>query len=315
MVSGLALVAAGLVGVLPAAPASASDATTVWKLVVRHCTANEVAVGEACFDPAGHADGYNSVTSVSADGKTNGEHNSYEYHLPDVIGAGQANQVQLTANVDQITDGGAHSRICLNVYGLFDTQHESGEEPCATTEETENGASASASHNLTLIPSEGTTGEIRTLTIGFEEPGGYVNYDYKATNPKHTIHFSFGGDDHLTQQSRIDMDGTGSFKVFGSLGANMPSHDEAGTAVFKYTKSSDETRTAHMELVTATFTKAGHRASLYFRVTKSTLGCAKVGRQVHVKLADNQFAEFRLCSVDEVFDVQEDGSAVHVTVS
>ncbi|HWC33716.1 MAG TPA: hypothetical protein VG650_02700 [Mycobacteriales bacterium] len=310
----LALLGGGLVGVLPALPAAAAPATTVWTLVTRTCTANEVPAGEACFDGAGHAQDYNTVTSATADGKTTGEHNSYEYELPNKIAAGQDNEVKLTANVDEVTDGGAHSRVCLQDYGQFGYT-EAGDQ-CATTAEAGNGQNASASHTATLIPSNGDTGEIITLTIGFEEPGGYVNFDYKASNPVHHVKFGFsarvsrheGGGKFTT----INLVGSGSFDAVGPLVTSMPSTAEQGTAEVRFKEPNGDEGAARLVLRRARYFPKDHAADLTFRVSKSSLSCLPKARTFDISADNNKSLEFDMCGFSPRLLVEQDDVKVHV---
>src|SRR6476619_2801143 len=113
----LSLLTASLAGIGSVATTTVADAaqsTTVWQLVNRTCTGNEVEAGRACFDPAGHADGWNSVNERSADGKVNGEKQDYTYQLPDAVAPGNDNRIKLTAEVSQVSDGGEHARMCVS---------------------------------------------------------------------------------------------------------------------------------------------------------------------------------------------------------
>jgi hypothetical protein len=320
IIPALALLFGVMVGVVPASPAGATDAVTVWKLVERTCKSNETPAGKACFDPAGHAQDYNSVSSEAADGKTNGEHNSYTYRMPDTIAVGQNNQVQLTADVDQITDGGAHSRICLNVYGQFSKTDD--DEPCATTAETPNGQEASASRTITLEPSNGVSGTIITLTIGFEEPGGYVNYDYKATNPRTHVNFSFTGRDHRHEgggrYSAITVTGDGAFDVLGPTQPTMDSDSNSdaqhGSATVRLRRSSGTTRIADLRFQRAIYHPMKHSATLIFRVTRSQLTCLPKSRKVDFHAVDKATLEFDFCGFSPLLRVDSPNDDTSVTV-
>src|SRR5262249_3522841 len=152
------------------------------------------------------------------------------------------------------------------------------------------------------------TGNLLTVTIGFEEPGGRVNYSYKATNPTTKIAFSFKGSDEIGKQPnhyRITIDGSGAFKAIGAAGQNNPSEDEHGELVYSEFRGG-EVRRAHATLVSATYTDSKKLAHLFFRVTQSNLGCAPVRRHIDVIAANKRYLTFQICRVNDTLEIAEE---------
>jgi hypothetical protein len=283
--------------------AAASGSTDVWKLVNRTCVNNqqtqEVEAGRACFDPQGHMANWDNVGEDAASSKVAGAKEDYTYKLPDVIAAGQDNKIELSATVSQVTDGGAHARVCET--GGF--AHREQGDPCATTAEAPNGESASASAGITQIPGEAAPGQIVTVMVSFEEPGGTLYFSYRADGHKTTVTYQFDGREHdpqLHQVRLIDAEGKGTFTVVGPLRYDMEGESESGSAKIVITKDSGATHTVHLTLRRALF-NAPQEADLFYRVTQSTVKCAPVGRQVEVELFDGSSPVVRVCKIGSDF--------------
>ena len=311
MMFSLSLFATGLAS-LGSTAAGADDSTTVWKLVNRTCTGNEVEAGRACFDPAGHAADWEQVAESSANGKVEGSKQDYTYRLPDVISDDQANLVQLHAQVSQISDGGAHARICLS--GPFG--HKESGDPCATTDEAPNGQSASKDATLTLNANVGSPGQVVTVTIGFEEPGGYVNFNYRATDERNTVVHQYSGTyalaDPGTKFKKIHFTGSGTFRVTGPLRADMEGNHVDGTATWRF-HFGGGSHTVDLNLIAGSYTYR-HRVDLEYEVTDSNLRCLPVGHHVKVTASDPRRFSFHICG-DEDNDFGDNSMHVDVALS
>jgi hypothetical protein len=264
---------------------------TTWTLVNTLCKAGQVETGRACFDPAGHASEWAAVNEGSANSNTTGYTVTYTYTLPETIVPGGQNQVILSGNVSNVTNGGAHARVCAT---LPFSKKESAE-PCATTAEAANGQSAAQTTTLTLVPFDAAAGTKVTLSIGFEEPGGQLYFTYQARAPQRArVSYHFRGDYVAPKVVRViktlKIVGAGSFEVDRPLDAGplLPGHNPRGSALIQLQYAAKPgVHSAELALTRAQYT-GGYRQllKLTYRVTRSTTACLPVGRQLQISALD-----------------------------
>jgi hypothetical protein len=145
--------------------------------VTTPCDPPKQQVGRACFDPSGHAAEWTTVNESSATSNSPGYDVSFTYTLPQTIAPGGENKLILVAKVTSRDNAGPHARFCAV---LPFAKKENGE-PCATTAAALKGETKDQTTELTLLPNENPAGAKATLTIGFEEPGGHLDFTYEAT--------------------------------------------------------------------------------------------------------------------------------------
>ena len=160
-------------------PPAAKGGAAAWKLVQTPCTgAGKTLVGLACFDSAGYASSFASVTAseASSPASLNGSGADFtdDYTVPETMPAGGA-PLTLKAKVTQVTSP-AHGGVCQA--GIGDTEGLAVPVCAQTAETVNNGQTLTAEKTVTLEPGSGTAGTRLTLLIELA-PAGTLYFTYE----------------------------------------------------------------------------------------------------------------------------------------
>jgi hypothetical protein len=279
------------------------NSTVTWTLVNTPCTprgslgsinlsSQVVPAGRGCYDPAGAL--FQSdwqVNEGSATWDVPGSWSAqYSYTVPDTVPPAGAS-LPMSIDVQELAGSGSgfHEQYCANA-GTSMTILQS--DPCARAGTDVAHGTASGSATLTLDTSgNASEGTANIVTISFQD-GGHLYFDYHAgPTPRTTYHYE------------MEADGAGSYsadkyRAHGTF--QVPEGTTGSTRVIlphgSMTAVIHGTHGAHTILLTMTgatfYPKLGGYPALKttFRVTRSSLTCAPVGRQAHFTIIFNSTA-------------------------
>jgi hypothetical protein len=287
---------------------AAGPGASSWMLVNSSCTTGQVAVGRACYDPAGASDpslwqvNEGSATWTEPDLKA-----EYTYAIPDVIHESGA-QLSLETTATDITAGsGVETQTCIT--SPFPTIPAT--DPCARAFAQTPGSSANGNKTITLMPSgtgatsvcpgsgPAATPECVTLVVGLGN-GGHIYFTYRSMAAQRVkVAYTINSSLELTHPPFEDVkfDGSGSFSIdltaSGPHGRH-PGYSQTGSATMTLMEDRGA-RNWRISLVAtqAAYFPARHEVAISYRVTRSTLNCLPVRRQLSIHAnAGHNYDEF-----------------------
>jgi hypothetical protein len=296
LLSGLALCAwLGFAQLLGTDAVAAGPGASSWMLVNSSCTTGQVAVGRACYDPAGASDpslwqvNEGSATWTEPDLKA-----EYTYAVPDLIHESGAQLSLETTATDISTGSGVATQTCVG--SPFPTIPAS--DPCARAFAQTPGSSATGTKAITLMPSGTTatsvcpgsgpaaTPECVTLVIGLGN-GGHLYFTYRSMAAQRVkVAYSINSILDVGRGRHVTLIGAGSFSIDRKATARHgghPGYSQTGSATMTLRSPSGTVFTVLLIATEASYSAAPSvGVEISYRVRRSNIGCLPVHRRLHV---------------------------------